>query len=340
MHSPWFSCAMAFRITTENKINEHEWEEKLKQLAHIDIKPSQEQSIGFSPVFGYLAPNMQSHKAQNFFYISMTVEEKKIPNSKLKKLVRLAVKDRAKKQNIKVEDIGKDEIKGIEESIKAEMIQKTIASEYYINAFIDTTNNVIFIDDTSPKKFEILKKWLLRIEPSIAFVDFFDASLEIYLTSWVFKPENLPRSLSLGYDLTLAGSEKERASLTNQDLYSEEVTTLIKHDKKVVDISLVYEGRLAFKIKENGVLSKIKPTDLLKGNINQHKDDGAVAFLESNWILMADELCSVFDWFHKNADVQNSSPNKDNNGPNNVVQISEKVDNEKEGSEGLESMRI
>lgn len=337
MHNRWFKCAVAKKLITDSPINQSSWEPKLKELKHIDIKPNQEISVGFSPVFGHLAPNMQSHQIQNFLFISFTVEEKKIQKSRMKRLQTEEINKKAKSMNIKINELGKDVIDGIKESVKLQMVRDTAASESYINIFIDTTNNVLYIDDTSPKKVEKITEWLLRIEPSLQFNDYFDASLELHLTSWLYAPAKMPSDIALASEATLVSSEKSKAALSGQDLESEEITILLNHDKKVADLALTYKARLDIKVKQDGTFAKIKPTDLLKSTVERPDDkESILQDIEADWVVMANEVYDLFDWFEKHADVS-STESQAHSSPN-VVSITSSEDIEKEANSALENM--
>jgi recombination associated protein RdgC len=336
MHNRWFKCAAALKFEVDNKITQSAWEPILKQLKHIDIKPNQEYTTGFSPVFGYAAPRMQSHQVQNFLFVSMTVEEKKIQASKLKRLQKIAVDDRAKSQNQKVEELGKDVIDAIKEGVKSDMIRKAEAAESYINIMLDVDNKVLFIDDTSPKKIEHICDWLLRVDPSMTFKPYFDASLEVHLTSWLYNPAMMPSEMTLGEEVTLQSSEKSKAALSGQDLHNEEVKVLLNHDKKVVDLSVIFKERLVVKIKADGLIAKLKPTDMLKGTVEKPEGESSIMeSFEADWVVMANEVSNLFKWIEENADVQSSNGQKDSAA--NVVFI-KAVDVEKEAGDALEGM--
>lgn len=336
MHERWFKCCTALKFECENKIQQFAWEPKLKQLAHIPIKKYSETSIGFSPVFGWLAPDMQSHELQNFLFISMTLEEKKIDKKLLKNRERKAIDAKAKSGNVKINELGKDVIDGIKASVKKELIGETLASEEYLNAIIDIENNVLFVNSTSSKNIEKLCDFLSRIDDSLVFKNYFDASLELHLTSWLYSPDRIPEDIALGEEASLQSSDKAKATLKNQDLESEEIKVLLNHEKKVTEIAVTYKARMALKMNSDGIIKNMKPTDLLKNSVERNDDnEDACADLEADWIVCANEVYDIFKWFEDNADVKSSGGSKSTKS--NVVSMSS-ANLEEEASDSLSGM--
>ncbi|MFA0809433.1 recombination-associated protein RdgC [Microbulbifer epialgicus] len=304
------------KYTSAQTVSQNTWEPQLKKLRHREIKPSQRESIGFSAVFGYLSPNMMSHEIQNYLFLSLTIEEKKLQKNKLRRAIALKTKEFASKEGKKQEEITKEEHGQIKDFVETEMLKGIAPDEYYINAFIDTQNKLLFVDVSSISKVERLVEWLNRIDSEFIVRPFFDSSLEIYLTSWLYKPtEQMPRSLQMDHEATLKHDNKSKAVFSNQDLESDELITLLNHDKRVMELALVRDGRLKFKLKSDGSIRKLKPTDILKGEIERAENPTSmIQDIEADWIMMTNELTQLYQWFEGIFDVNNpSAPGSDSN---------------------------
>jgi recombination associated protein RdgC len=301
MHSRWFKSVICMRYTSAEKIAQSNWEGKLKKLQHRAIKPVQRESIGFSPVFGYLSPNMLSHELQNYLFISLTIEEKKLQKNKLKRLVAIKTREFAKNEGKKEEELTKEERNAIKDGVETEMLKDIVPDEYYINAFLDTKQSLLFVDVSSGPKVKRLIEWIQRLDESFDAKPFFDASLEIYLTQWLYKPdENMPQGIRMDQEATLKHDDKSKAVFSNQDLESEEITTLINHDKRVIELALVRDGKLNFKLKADGSLRKLKPTDMLLGEVDRPENMTSILQdMEADWIVMSNELTRLYGWFEK-----------------------------------------
>lgn len=299
MHSRWFKSVICMRYTSSAAVSQSDWEPKLKKLQHRPIKPVQRESIGFSPVFGYLSPNMMSHELQNFLFVSMTIEEKKLQKNKLKRIVAMKVRELAKEQGKKEEEITKAERDEIKDAVELEMLKEIVPDELYINAFLDTKSDLLFVDVSSEAKVKKLVEWLKRIDEGFDAKPFFDASLEVYLTRWLYDPAgNMPAGISMDQEATLKHDNKAKAVFTNQDLVSDELTTLINHDKKVCELALVRDAKLNFKLKSDGSIRKVKATDLLKSSVD--RSSGSTSILqdiEADWIVMTNEITGLYQWF-------------------------------------------
>lgn len=311
MHSRWFKSVICLRYTSTNEVSQSTWEPKLKTFQHRPIKPAQRDSIGFSAVFGYFSPNMLSHELQNFLFVSLTIEEKKLQKNKLKRLVALKTTEFAQNNGKKAEDLSKEERLGIKDSVEAEMLKDIIPDESYINAFLDTKNHLLFIDASSVPKAKRLIDWLQRLDESFSAKPFFDASLEVYLTQWLYKPnENMPSGLRMDQEATLKHDDKSKAVFSSQDLESNELTTLINHDKRVIELALIRDGRLNFKLKADGSIRKLKPTEILLSEVDRPDNiTSIIQELEAEWIIMSNELTKLYSWFESIFEV-NSADNE------------------------------
>lgn len=314
MHARWFKSVICMKYSSSDSVSQSQWEPKLKKLQHRSIKPVQRESVGFSPVFGYLSPNMMTHEIQNYLFLSLTIEEKKLQKNKLKRAIALKLREHAKKEGKKEEEISKEERDQLKDSVETEMLKEIVPDEYYINAFIDTQQDLLFVDVSSAAKVKRLVEWLKRIDEGFEVRPFFDASLEIYLTQWLYKPdENMPRGVHMDHEATLKHDDKSKAVFSNQDLESAELTTLINHDKRVIELALVRDGKLKFKLKADGTIRKLKPTDLLMGEIERSDNITSIMQdIEADWIVMTNELTRLYQWFEETFEV-NAQPQAGNN---------------------------
>jgi len=303
------------RYTSSNPINQNTWEPLLKKLQHRPIKPSQRESIGFSAAFGFFAPKMMSHELQNYLFISLTVEEKKLQKNKLKRLVAIRKREFAKQEKREISDLSKEERAGIKESVETRMLKDIVPDESYINAFLDTKQDLIYIDVASPTKVKRLIDRLAQLDKGFEARPFFDASLEVYLTQWLYDPDaNMPQDLCMNDEATLRHDDKSKAVFTNQELDSKELITLINHDKKVIELALLRSGRLKFKLKSDGSIRKLKPTDLLMSDIDRPENPTSIMQdIEADWIAMANEIDKLYQWmeqiFEVNASLTDTTDN-------------------------------
>ena len=317
MHGRWFRSVICLRYTSSEAVSQTQWEHKLKKLQHRTIKPAQRESVGFSPVFGYLSPKMQSHELQNYLFISLTIEEKKLHKNKLKRLVALKTREFSQKEGKKEEELTKEERNSIKDSVETEMLKDIVPDEFYINAFLDTEQDLLFVDICSSAKVKRLVEWIQRLDDGFEVKPFFDASLEIYLTQWLYKQdENMPQGIRMDQEATLQHDNKSKAVFSNQDLESDELITLLNHDKRVVELALVRDGRLKFKLKSDGSIRKLKATDILLGEVD--RPDNMTSFMqdmEADWIVMSNELTKLYTWFEDIFEVNHQGGSLNNHSP-------------------------
>lgn len=313
MHARWFNSVICMKYTSSDTVSQARWEPRLKKLQHRPIKPVQREAVGFSSVFGYLAPNMMTHEIQNYLFLSLTIEEKKLQKNKLKRAIALKLREHAEKEGKKEEEISKEVRDQLKDSLETEMLKEIVPDEYYINAFIDKQKDLLFVDVSSAAKVKRLVEWLKRIDEGFEVRPFFDASLEIYLTQWLYKPdENMPHGVHMNHEATLKHNDKSKAVFSNQDLGSEELATLINHDKRVIELALVRDGKLQFKLKADGTIRKLKPTDLLMGEVERCDNITSIMQdIEADWIVMTNKLTQLYEWLEEIFKV-NTQPQTNN----------------------------
>lgn len=310
MHSKWFTACTYLNFQCENAVSQLAWEPLLAKLRHHPILETQKESVGFSSPFGYLAPKVMSHEMQGFIYLTLTHEKKSIPRNKLNRLFMQKLEEQAEKTGVKITDIKGAERKSLKEATEAELLKKTIPDEVYINFIIDPRAKILFLDGTSKGDIDLIQKKLQQVDPTIKLSPFFDASLEIYLTQWLYDPGTmLPRQLMLDHEATLLNEEKAKATFSNQDLQSDELINLIKHDKKVTELGLLYDGRLNFKLNSKGCLKRLKPRDVLLSDVSKDLENaGAIEDREAHWLMMTNVIAELLRWFSEIFQVNNPNP--------------------------------
>lgn len=298
MHPKWFSACVCLRYQCDNPINQTAWEPLLQKLRHRPIGEAQRTSTGFSSPFGYLAPNIMSHEMQGYLFLSLTHEKKSVPRNKLNRLFMLKLEERANKEGGSISDIKGAERKAIKEQTEAELLKKTVPDEVYINAILDTKHQLLYVDSSSQGNLDLLEKKLQHVDKSFSQRPYFDASVEVYLTQWVYDPAtNLPKKIILDSDATLLNDEKAKAAFSNQNLESDELINLIRHDKRVTELGVHYDGRMRFKLNAKGQLKKMKPTELTLSDIQKdHEPQGAIEDMEAFWLVLANTLTELYEW--------------------------------------------
>lgn len=307
MHSKWFSACTYLRFDSDDTISQMAWEPTLQKLKHVPIPETHTESTGFSSPFGYLAPKIMSHEMQGFLYLTLTHEKKSIPRNKLNRLFMQKLEDMAERNGGKVGDIKGAERKALKEATEAELIKKTIPDEVYINFIIDPKAKLIYFDGTSNAPIQLITKKLEQVDSSFKIRPFFDASLEVYLTQWLYDPSShLPKMLDLDHEATLLNEDKAKATFSNQDLQSDEIINLIRHDKKVTELGLLYDNRLSFKLNNKGCVKRIKPQDVLLSDIGKGEElTNAIEEREAHWLIMTNTIAELLQWFTKIFEVNN-----------------------------------
>lgn len=120
----------------------------------------------------------------------------------------------------------------------------------------------------------------------------------------------MPQGIQVDREATIKHDDKSKAVSSNQDLESEELITLINHDKLVIELALVRDGKLSFKLKADGSLRKLKPTDMLLGAVDRPENvTSFIQDMEADWIVMSNELTKLYSWFENIFEVNHAADN-------------------------------
>ncbi|MFK5950464.1 MAG: recombination-associated protein RdgC [Methylococcales bacterium] len=296
MASVWYKNVICYRITSEVEINQVIWEELIKSRRHTPILPTFERSTGFVPVFRNLGMELLTHEFNNCLYLSLLEETKKVPPAILNRKVDEKILEAQKNIKDKDGEISKSQKDTIKEEVKQELLKKILPEESITNACIDISNNLLFINAGSAAKAEVMLEQIKKAVEDFTTLPFFEDSLKVFLTNWLLDANLIPASIILGDECTLQSDSKSKASLSKQNLDSDEVNTHLESGKNVRDISLEWDNQLEFKLTEAGHIKRLKPTEMLLTDVGKEiSDDGSLLeFYEANYMIMINTFSRLF----------------------------------------------
>ncbi|CDF98620.1 recombination-associated protein RdgC [Avibacterium paragallinarum] len=275
----WFKNAMIYRLT------------KAMDFSNLS---SQLEACEFTPCgsseaskFGWIAPLSTSEQlcfeANGQILLVAQREEKILPNYVVTKELTNRVKALEEKEGRKLKKVERLSIK---DDVVASLLPQAFTRSTYTALWIDTQNQLIYVDAASAKRAEdalaLLRKSLgsLPVIP-LAFAN--DASL--VMTNWV---NEAPDWLTVLEEAELTGLKEDGiAKFKRQYLDSNEIYSLLEAGKVVTKIALEWEGNLSFVLCDDGTLKRLKFADEIKEkNDDIAKEDIAQCF-DADFLLMA-----------------------------------------------------
>ncbi|WP_018984092.1 recombination-associated protein RdgC [Salinimonas chungwhensis] len=292
------AVAYKYELGDGETITEHKLKQFVPLLKHVDIKPAQKESFGFSSVVGYHDPEHFFHKVGTWYLLSLTVEDKKIKKNKLDRRVAEKKRELAKAKSIELSALSKQESQQVRDKVLGEMLSEQEADENYLNIIIDTDNRWLFFSDSSTRTIKKFTGLMQKHYSSFRVSEFCTQGIDLHLTSWLYNPdESLPEEIDLEDSASLQSEQSAKATLKKQNLQSDEVAMLINHGKKCLELSISYLQRVSFRLTSNCQLKGIKLSDDLIADVAEIEDpQSRVEELEPFWEVMCSELTSIYQW--------------------------------------------
>lgn len=281
----WFKNAMIYRLT------------KAMDFSNLS---SQLEACEFTPCgsseaskFGWIAPLSTSEQlcfeANGQILLVAQREEKILPNYVITKELESRVKALEEKEKRKLKKVERLSIK---DDVVASLLPQAFTRSTYTALWIDTQNQLIYVDAGSAKRAEDVLALLRKSLGSLPVIPLaFANEPSLVMTGWI---SNAPDWLTVLEEAELVGfTEGGVAKFKQQDLGSDEIIELLKVGKVVTKIALDWEDNLSFVLCEDGTLKRLKFADEIKEkNDDIAKEDIAQRF-DADFLLMTATLAEL-----------------------------------------------
>jgi len=269
--SKWYNSLFAYKLNTkveESDLSSTIEDFKIRELSEGDIT-----THGWDYVIGesdlYCA-------FQGVFSLRLRVDKKTIPAAALKK----KTEERIKKLKANSEE--KINKKAVKEQVKAELMKNAFITDKSIQGYIDTKNELLVINSNSSSDIDLFVDFLRETLSGNLDVDLIEVDFDVTetLTSWVAEKE-AKAPFVIGEDCALYDSlVGSKASLSRQDLTTQEIDILLNSDKKVSDLSLTWDDRVSFSLSNEFKIKKIKPLDIVNEIVSEEVGEDGDEYTE------------------------------------------------------------
>ncbi len=204
---------------------------------------------------------------------------------------------------------GRKERAELKDQITFELMPRAFTRSRRTTVLIDMRHHRVLIDSGSEARAEqaiaMLRKAVgsLPVKRPTA-----NHSPATAMSQWLKEPAQLPAGFTLGDRCELKGTGDEGASVrfTAMDLSREEILKLLDTDMQAVKLNLCWNDEFEFDVTEDLQFKRIKPLDLVQENLDNLRDDDALAELMARLILQAGLLRSVLDRLFEYFEVDKS----------------------------------
>ncbi|CUS48341.1 MAG: recombination associated protein RdgC [Idiomarinaceae bacterium HL-53] len=246
---------------------------------------------------GWVSPFVESEilalEQQGAVLLCLRKEEKVVPASAVKEELELR-KRQFEQENAYV--MPRKEQQTIKEDILHEFMPRALSKFSVTWGFIDTQTQRVFIDASSAKKAEEFTALVrtcigsLPVQPFAA-----EGPGSLFMTDWV-KNSRAPEQFELGHDAELKHISEDQmvVKLKGHDLDMPEVLEHLNQNKRVTELSLLFQERVQFSLADDYAVKRVKFTDQVLEQRDQEGLDAA-AQLDADFALMRGEFNALLE---------------------------------------------
>ncbi|WP_299075676.1 recombination-associated protein RdgC [uncultured Paraglaciecola sp.] len=272
-----------------------------KLLAEFKFQPcggTDKVKFGFTQPMGEES-ELLVHSADGNMMISVMKQTKTISPAAFNKKLRAKQKEVEEREQ---RPLNKREIDNLKDELLIDLLPSVLPVDKRTNAYIINNAQYLVIDAATHKAAEDFTALLRKAIGSLPVtpIECTKSAAETVMTEWV-KSGEMPAGFTLGTNAVLKSVLEEGGVIRckNQDLASDEVLKHIENDKMVVQLSLDWQERITFTIKEDLSITSMKFSDELKDqNDDIDREDKAARF-DADFALAVGEINALITDFDK-----------------------------------------
>ncbi|THA16823.1 recombination-associated protein RdgC [Rodentibacter pneumotropicus] len=286
----WFKNAIIYRLTKSLNWDLTQLQNQLSDCAYIPCGAQDMSKFGWvSPLRG---SDVLHFSVGNQILLVAQKEEKILPANVVKRELDERIESLEQKENRKLKKVEKQILK---DDVVMNLLPRAFSKNQHTALWIDTEQNLIYVDSASHKRAEDALALLRKSLGSLPVVPLaFANEPSTVLTNWITQ-DSLPDWLIALEEAELFGyQENSVIRCKKQPLENEEILALLQDDKKVVSkLALEWEDTLTFVFNEDCTLKRLKFADVVREkNDDILKEDFAQRF-DADFVLMTGILTKL-----------------------------------------------
>ncbi|HDR1226111.1 TPA: recombination-associated protein RdgC [Pasteurella multocida] len=285
----WFKNLMIYRLTKALDWTADSLQTALQQCEYHPCQQSDMSKFGWTnPLRG---TEMLHFSVGKQILLLAHKEEKILPAHVVKAELEQRIEQLEQKENRKLKKVEKQALK---DDVVSMLLPRAFSKNQQTALWIDTENQLIYVDAASSKRAEDTLALLRKSLGSLPVVPLsFANEPSVIMTDWINKDQT-PAWLMPLEEAELTGSQDSGIiRCKQQNLESDEIQTLLNAGKFITKLSLAWEERLSFILNEDCTLKRLKFADQLREkNDDILKEDYAQRF-DADFVLMTGVLTQL-----------------------------------------------
>jgi recombination associated protein RdgC len=253
----WFKQVQLFQLTSPIQSSPSAFAEKLQPLAFHPCLPSTPSSMGWvSPLEEENAPLARG--LNGCIMLCLQMEEKILPAS----VVTQTLKEKLKKiESDEGRKLRQKEKLSLKDEVTHTLLPRAFSKYTRLQAYVDTRNNWLIINSTSPKKIELfLSMFKKSFSDGVANIEVVKPSSII--TQWL-KNKDYPQVFSIDKSCVLQDADQQNRVIRcqQQDLFAASIQDLLKDGCEAIQLALCWHDKVNFVIADDFTLRSIRLSD-------------------------------------------------------------------------------
>ncbi len=282
----WFRNLQLFKFSEPFTLTEEEIQQKLAEHRFIPCRSVDSSTQGFVPPNG-AAEGPLAYTANGFHLFCLKREDKIVPASVLKEMLDEKVAEIEQAQGRKVRKREKETLK---EDIYHQLVMRAFSKASKVYAYIDTIEGYLVVDAASHAKAEeftvLLRKALGSLKIEVPKVQ----TLSTLLTHWL-QTREYPPEFTIA-DKCVLSDPKEGGSIRcqRQNLFAEDIQTLIHEGRFVAELALSWNEALSFNLKDDFAIKSLKFLEMIQDQVKDVVTDNDAARFDADFTIMTETL--------------------------------------------------
>lgn len=285
----WFKNLMIYRLTKDLDWASDSLQTALQQAEYHPCHQSDMSKFGWTnPLRG---SDLLHFSVGKQILLLAHKEEKILPAHVVKAELEQRIEQLEQKENRKLKKVEKQALK---DDVVAMLLPRAFSKNQQTALWIDSENQLIYVDAASSKRAEDALALLRKSLGSLPVVPLsFANEPSLVMTDWLTK-DHTPAWLIPLEEAELTGSQDSGIiRCKQQNLESDEIQNLLNAGKFITKLSLEWEAHLSFVLNEDGSLKRLKFADQIREkNDDILKEDYAQRF-DADFVLMTGILSKL-----------------------------------------------
>ena len=281
----WFKNIRVMQLPADFKICASVLGDALSIKKFAPCKPDQRESWGFGSPYGANSNELICKLDSNLLF-TVLHQVRIMPAAAVKELLNDAVAVIEKTEN---RTLTAKEKTVLREQMEFELLPKTLKKTKRIDAWIDTSSRLIYINTSSILESEAVTKLLRAALGTFPCTPINVYSPTVLMTEWLKSPALIPSIFSLGAwcELHAQGMEQSTATFKCHALASKEVYENLNAGKVVSRIELVWRDKISFVLDEGLNFRRVRFLDLLADELKNSKPESKAEKMEAEFSIMS-----------------------------------------------------